>query len=385
MFNAAFTHLARILPKIGSLRIDREQKRPELDFLPILPLNQTEGVLKVRWVVFQVSLCALISHVAWGQTYASEPSDTAWATAVGPFACELTYAVKDYGRLTLSKKAGGAETARLQSNNAEKSLSNAVFLDTFPQTWQIRQVPVRVAEWQGIAGAISFSSSDWVAVSAQLQAGTRLMFSAKPASGSVVRVIIDPKGFSESHKKYQSCIKELIPYTFNQLARLTLSYGEKATSLSDENKNQLQKVARYTKADPKVLGILVDSHSDKSGTAEENATAAKQQADWIVEYLVSQGVAADKITARSHADQFPIGNNKTAAGRAQNRRVTVRLEDQNLRDETAKKQAEASAKAESAASVAADQNAAAAASSKPKMTPEEVSRMVEGLDLINGK
>jgi outer membrane protein OmpA-like peptidoglycan-associated protein len=42
-------------------------------------------------------------------------------------------------------------------------------------------------------------------------------------------------------------------------------------------------------------------------------------------YLVSKGVAADRITAKGHGETTPIATNATAAGRQQNRRVELKL------------------------------------------------------------
>jgi len=208
-----------------------------------------------------------------------------------------------------------------------------------------------------------------------------------------MRVMLTAKNFLDAYKKYQQCVTDLIPYTFAQVARTSINYAEKPKGLSANNKNDLNKIARYIQADAKVVGVFVDGHSDNTGSAEEREITSKQTAEWVANYLTEKGVAADKITTRWHGDKFLIANNKTDAGRAENRRVTVRLEDEATRKEFMKKEGDIRKAEEKAAAEKLTADAkklptstsaavSTSASSSGKMSPEEISRMVEGLDLV---
>jgi hypothetical protein len=141
-----------------------------------------------------------------------------------------------------------------------------------------------------------------------------------------LHLLLNAKNFAAGYKAYQQCSADLIPYGFAEVERSRINYDEKPEGLTPSQKAALGKVARYVKADAKVVGVLIDGHSDSAGTAEVNEALSKQLAEWTAAYLAEQGVSLDKITSRWHGDKFPLANNKTAAGRAQNRRVTVRLE-----------------------------------------------------------
>ena len=56
-----------------------------------------------------------------------------------------------------------------------------------------------------------------------------------------------------------------------------------------------------------------------------NEVLSQKRAEAVMQYLISQGVKPDMISARGFGDANPIGSNKTAKGRAQNRRVEVTL------------------------------------------------------------
>ena len=56
-----------------------------------------------------------------------------------------------------------------------------------------------------------------------------------------------------------------------------------------------------------------------------NEVLSQKRAEEVMEYLIAHGVKPDMIAARGHGEADPIASNKTAEGRAQNRRVEVTL------------------------------------------------------------
>jgi len=56
-----------------------------------------------------------------------------------------------------------------------------------------------------------------------------------------------------------------------------------------------------------------------------NEVLSQKRAEAVMQYLISHGVKPDLISARGHGEADPIASNKTAEGRAQNRRVEVTL------------------------------------------------------------
>jgi chemotaxis protein MotB len=56
-----------------------------------------------------------------------------------------------------------------------------------------------------------------------------------------------------------------------------------------------------------------------------NEVLSQKRAEAVMQYLISQGVKPDMISARGFGEAKPIAANNTAKGRAQNRRVEVTL------------------------------------------------------------
>ena len=77
----------------------------------------------------------------------------------------------------------------------------------------------------------------------------------------------------------------------------------------------------YSKANFSIQG-----HSDSQGRAASNKKLSERRAKAVLDYLVSKaGVAAARLTSAGFGEDYPIADNKTRAGRAQNRRVEIKL------------------------------------------------------------
>lgn len=84
----------------------------------------------------------------------------------------------------------------------------------------------------------------------------------------------------------------------------------------------LDRVAETLAANPDVR-VEVDGHTDSQGTAAYNQQLSQARAESVRAYLVSQGVAENQLVARGFGEAKPIADNRTAEGRAQNRRVEL--------------------------------------------------------------
>ncbi len=71
--------------------------------------------------------------------------------------------------------------------------------------------------------------------------------------------------------------------------------------------------------------VNVDGHTDNVGKSEINLKLSHDRAAAAAAYLVSKGIAAGRLASEGYGDTKPVDSNKTAAGRAQNRRVEFNL------------------------------------------------------------
>lgn len=69
--------------------------------------------------------------------------------------------------------------------------------------------------------------------------------------------------------------------------------------------------------------MVVEGHTDSQGNETSNLDLSQRRAQTVRDFLVSRGVSSDKISAAGVGQARPVGDNKTAEGRAQNRRVEI--------------------------------------------------------------
>jgi outer membrane protein OmpA-like peptidoglycan-associated protein len=93
-----------------------------------------------------------------------------------------------------------------------------------------------------------------------------------------------------------------------------------SSKLTRQATQELDELVAIMNKYPK-LGINIDGHTDNTGKAEKNLSLSQTRADEVKAYLVGKGIEADRLTATGYGQEKPVGDNKTAAGRAQNRRV----------------------------------------------------------------
>jgi len=86
---------------------------------------------------------------------------------------------------------------------------------------------------------------------------------------------------------------------------------------------KLNEVVNAAKQYPEVK-LEVSGHTDSRGSKALNKKLSENRAAAVKAWLVKHGVAADRISTAGYADEQPIADNKTEAGRAANRRVEVR-------------------------------------------------------------
>ncbi|MGE5814195.1 MAG: OmpA family protein [Acidobacteriota bacterium] len=98
------------------------------------------------------------------------------------------------------------------------------------------------------------------------------------------------------------------------------------TDLPDEAKGELDTLVEKLKADPQGAFIEIEGHTDNVGPAEVNKRIGLERAEAVKKYLYEQHqVPLHKMNVISYGEEKPIAPNKTRDGRAQNRRVVIKV------------------------------------------------------------
>ena len=97
-------------------------------------------------------------------------------------------------------------------------------------------------------------------------------------------------------------------------------------NLPDEAKQKIDEMVSQLKQDPKNIYLEIEGHTDNLGTAKVNERIGLERAESVKRYLYEQyQVPLHKMNVISYGKEKPVAPNKTKAGRAQNRRVVIKV------------------------------------------------------------
>lgn len=98
------------------------------------------------------------------------------------------------------------------------------------------------------------------------------------------------------------------------------------TDLPDSAKQKIDEMVAQLKQDPKNVFIEIEGHTDNVGTKVANEKIGLERAQAVERYLYEQyQIPLHKMSVISYGEDKPIAPNKTKAGRAQNRRVVIKV------------------------------------------------------------
>ncbi len=94
--------------------------------------------------------------------------------------------------------------------------------------------------------------------------------------------------------------------------------------LKPESQVELDKLVQLLTDNP-TLKVEISGHTDNTGTAADNLVLSNNRAKSVVNYLISKGIASNRLTYKGYGESQPIADNKTDEGRAQNRRTEMKV------------------------------------------------------------
>jgi OmpA-OmpF porin, OOP family len=71
--------------------------------------------------------------------------------------------------------------------------------------------------------------------------------------------------------------------------------------------------------------VEIQGHTDDVGKMEDNMKLSQERADEVRKYLVAKGIKDDRISAKGYGPTMPIADNATPAGKAKNRRTSLKV------------------------------------------------------------
>ncbi len=132
-------------------------------------------------------------------------------------------------------------------------------------------------------------------------------------------------------------VGEGINVTFDETSGIY--FDTEKFNINSASQETLNKLAGIFKEYPDT-NILVEGHTDSSGSDSYNLTLSKNRAQAVTNYLVTNGVPKNRFDTKWYGESQPKYDNNTAEGRAKNRRVELAI----VANDDLKKEAEEAAK-----------------------------------------
>ncbi len=290
--------------------------------------------------------------------YTPNFDQTSWVNYSSKQACHLSQQIPYYGEFIFSHRADNKMSAGVWVDNPPQNEGYAR-LYSMPPTWKPTTASLDL-------GRILISPSQRP-FNFKHQSARRLMKELELGNSPTifyedwldamddVKIMVSPIGFRDALKKHHLCISKLDPMSIDDKAKIvsvksmssapktdnmisndqlkntfsdsdgetTVYFDTNIFNLTSEAKKTLNVLVDYVDNNPDYSVVVVTGHTDDVGTDPNNIALGQKRADKVRDYLVAKGVKKEMIQTISEGEHSPIKTNKTAIGRAENRRTHI--------------------------------------------------------------
>ena len=127
-------------------------------------------------------------------------------------------------------------------------------------------------------------------------------------------------GYKEIHKDLY-----LVPIEIGQVVRLNnVFFDFDKWDLRPESFIELDRVVKLLNENP-AIEIELSAHTDSRGSDDYNLKLSDNRARSVMEYILSKGIEARRLTYHGYGETMPVANNDTDENRQLNRRVEFKI------------------------------------------------------------
>ena len=285
-------------------------------------LEIPDPALKVPLDLYQARNSVNVARTFGAESFAAESYTRAAQTLAQ---AEAFFSDKKYRKMAAPKareSVQAAEAARvLAVQKIEEARVAAERADAAARTSEAQAQAAR-AEADAAAARASAEKAQAEAGAARAKA-----LEAEAMAAEEARRRADAE--AEKHALREKLLKQfsLILETRDSARGLIVNLGDvlfdlDKYTLRPEAREKLAKLSGVVLGNPG-LKLEVEGHTDSTGSDEHNQKLSENRAGAVRDYLVSQNVPADSITASGFGKTRPVAPNDTAEGRQKNRRVEI--------------------------------------------------------------
>lgn len=277
---------------------------------------------------FWVLWLAVSSVVAQAVDFEADIGESIWESNSSIFECRLEHRIPFFGRAVFFQRAGELQRFQMESETPRLQSGQAL-LESITPMWKSESATRDLGYVDVVRGGrpVRLGAQLSQRLLAELHEGMQVTFTRRPWYGGEesARVIMSSVNFRPGYLDYLECLQHLLPVNFSQIERSAIYFGSSNEALLPTEVAKIDNIGTFFKADPSISAFYVDGHTDSVGARQENFELSRERAEMIMKFLVSRGIPEERIITRWHGERYPVASNQTREGRAQNRRVTIRL------------------------------------------------------------
>ncbi|WP_417499439.1 flagellar protein MotY [Methylophaga sp.] len=270
----------------------------------------------------------LVSSPLFAEEFQAPVTDTNWQVIESPLECSLMQTIPSFGKAGFYRRNGQPLQLTFDTDNQPAENSHVSF-EMSAAPWQNTEEFDTLKRILTSSGQRQFQIEGPLAQQAlvKMQDGRfPIIRYRSQAYADDITVKLSTIKFSDSLPAFQQCLNNLYPDSFSEVRKLTVYFESEKANLDKASLQALTRVAEYVKVDDSVSQITITSHTDSFGRKRLNVPLSEARAKTIRDFFVSQyEIPAEKIIMRSFVDHDPAATNKTAKGRAYNRRAEIEL------------------------------------------------------------
>lgn len=259
--------------------------------------------------------------------YASPLGDARWKVSGNPLRCGLSITIPEYGVAYFEQFATQSPHFILRKWQEVQGYIPAQVWARSPvwkpngQMFLVKRSKIKPGKW-----GLYLSRDPALKLLTYLYNGFKAEFKYRSEQGFPVTVELSPVRFQRVYSQYQRCLGNLFDFNFDDVKESVFYFGLDSYDLTEEDKRQLHRIAKYVRVDHQIKAINIAGYTDDQGRRGYNNAVSQKRAEMVSAYLQSIGVPKYKLEVTWYGVKYPVAENNTAEGRAKNRRVVVELE-----------------------------------------------------------
>lgn len=267
--------------------------------------------------------------IAGMQHYQAPLGNVSWQTSSKKLHCTLSHDIPLYGTATFTQTAGHKLEFRLTVKQQASRTNDIAHLRALPPAWKHQVSVVDLGEVPVHKGDTPFQLQESLSrrMLAELQKGMFPTFSYRDWADARDQVTIALPGINikPALDEFITCLTNLPVYKFADFKDSLLHFAFGKSTLSKKDRKRLDELVRYIKTDPQLKYINITGHTDSIGQRRSNDVLSQQRSQAVKNYLIAKGVPPQLFKLKALGERRPMASNRTDEGRAQNRRVMIKL------------------------------------------------------------